>query len=122
MKLRIKGNSIRMRLTRSEVKALAESGIMKEETCFPQGLFHYEVRSRHDIDALQAILEPGMIILEVPHAFSAIWHENDSVGLQASQSLPGGKALKLVLEKDFVCLDDTDEDQSDNYRNPKANC
>jgi hypothetical protein len=24
------------------------------------------------------------------------------------------------LEKDFVCLDDTDEDQSDNYENPKA--
>jgi len=30
--------------------------------------------------------------------------------------------LKLLLEKDFVCLDDTDEDQSDQYDNPNAKC
>jgi len=27
-----------------------------------------------------------------------------------------------LLEKDFVCLDHTTEDQSDNYENPNTTC
>jgi hypothetical protein len=27
-------------------------------------------------------------------------------------------SLYLLVEKDFVCLDETSEDQSDNYENP----
>jgi hypothetical protein len=30
--------------------------------------------------------------------------------------------LFLLIEKDFVCLDNTFEDQSDNYPNPNAVC
>jgi len=29
-------------------------------------------------------------------------------------------ALHLLIEKDFTCLDNVDEDQSDNYPNPLA--
>jgi hypothetical protein len=36
--------------------------------------------------------------------------------------LGNGQSLKLLLEKDFVCLDHTDEDQSDNYPNPNKTC
>jgi hypothetical protein len=32
--------------------------------------------------------------------------------------MENGKELFLLLEKDFVCLDETIEDQSDNYPNP----
>jgi hypothetical protein len=32
------------------------------------------------------------------------------------------KYLFLLVEKDFVCLDNTVEDQSDNYPNPNAVC
>ena len=33
-----------------------------------------------------------------------------------------GKDLFLLIEKDFVCLDHTFEDQSDNYPNPNKLC
>jgi len=33
-----------------------------------------------------------------------------------------GVQLHLLLEKDFVCLDNTAEDQSDNYPNPNKAC
>ena len=30
--------------------------------------------------------------------------------------------VSILLEKDFACLDNTDEDQSDNYPNPNKTC
>lgn len=30
--------------------------------------------------------------------------------------------VNLLIEKDFVCIDNTTEDQSDNYPNPSLNC
>ena len=43
-------------------------------------------------------------------------------GFQHKQALSNGKELFLLVEKDFVCLDNTFEDQSDNYPNPNAHC
>jgi hypothetical protein len=56
----------------------------------------------------------------VPEREIINWPDNDKVSILFSQGLKNGKSLSLLLEKDFVCLDDTDEDQSDNYENPKA--
>lgn len=122
MKLRIKGNSLRIRLTRTEVKTLSETGFLEEKTEFPSGTFRYAVRSVASIPEMSANLENGSVILDVPSQFVASWYEANTVGMKSMQQLPGGQILSLLLEKDFVCLDDTEEDQSDNYQNPKANC
>ena len=42
------------------------------------------------------------------------------VGLENEMEIAPGKILYLLLEKDFKCLDNTTEDQSDNYPNPLA--
>jgi hypothetical protein len=47
------------------------------------------------------------------------WDANDKVGFENTVSLKNGKTLHLLLEKDFTCLDDRGEDESDNYPNPK---
>ena len=70
---------------------------------------------------MQAEFSSGCITLQVPSDFLSAWPDNDQVGIRGEVSSPSG-ALHLLLEKDFVCLDDTEEDQSDNYENPKANC
>lgn len=41
------------------------------------------------------------------------------VGFYHTQTLDDGQKLNLTLEKDFVCLDERSEDQSDNYPNPR---
>ena len=46
------------------------------------------------------------------------WANSDRVGLQHTNLMENGKELFLLVEKDFVCLDETIEDQSDNYPNP----
>ncbi len=120
MKIRIRGNSIRFRLTKSEVAAFCKEGILKEETAFDNSVFTYMLKSSEDQKALQAYFENNTIRLEVPASFVEEWYTNDVVGTRHTQTLKNGKALLLLLEKDFVCMDETFEDQSDNYPNPRA--
>lgn len=44
------------------------------------------------------------------------------VGFNNKMPLDNGEHLFLLVEKDFVCLDNTFEDQSDNFPNPNAVC
>lgn len=119
MKIRIRGNSIRFRLTKSEVKELCTTGRCSETTNFGKGLFTYSVRVDEKARSLEAALQPHAISMHVPPRLLNGWYENEHVGFEDVISLKYGEELHLLLEKDFVCLDDRDEDESDNYPNPK---
>ena len=120
MKLRIRGNSIRYRLTKTEVLSFCENGFYEEETRFHQNIFRYSLYATDQVQELRASCDKNIIKLEVPLAFTINWAQNEEVGISAIQLLEDGSELFLLLEKDFVCLDETFEDQSDNYPNPRA--
>ena len=120
MKIRIKGNSIRIRLTKTEVSVFCDQGIYSEETRFNDKSFHYSLRTSDQDENLRATFNDDTITFFVPKEFTANWAENDEVGIRNLQILDDGTELFLLLEKDFVCLDETFEDQSDNYPNPRA--
>lgn len=121
MKIRIKGNSIRYRITKSEVAMLAETGCLLEKTCFGPGTeqqFSYALETREGIDHLQAAFQDKRITMFIPAQAAKNWPEEQRVGFEQTIQVSPGTNLFLLLEKDFVCLDKTDEDQSDNYPNP----
>jgi hypothetical protein len=122
MKLRIKGNSIRFRLNKSDVQQLSSEGYLEECTHFGNATFTYAIQSDEANAPMHARLETNKIILQVPETFVKGWPENDEVGLKGNMILPDGEDLRMLVEKDFVCLDDTEEDQSDNYQNPNSIC
>lgn len=114
MKIRIKGNSVRFRLTQSEVKQLCEQGIVTEHTSFGDATFNYSVKMVMDKKTMWTEFKNETITLYLPKTLGEGWYENDLVGFEHHQN-----DLYLLLEKDFTCLDNTMEDQSDNYPNPK---
>lgn len=122
MKLRIKGNSVRIRLTKSEVIKIFEEGYLQEETKFLQGRFIYALQSSAEIKTLSAAIADNKITMYVPGDFVKDWSENNVVGCSGNIRVSENENLLLLLEKDFVCLDTTTEDQSDNYSNPKQTC
>lgn len=122
MKLRIKGNSIRIRLTKSEVSLLANTGYLEEQTDFGNNTFTYALRAVDAAETLSASMEANTITMFVPTSFTRDWPENSVVGINASMPVTDNSSLYLLLEKDFVCLDETTEDQSDNYENPNSTC
>lgn len=119
MKIRIKGNSVRFRLTKTEVQALCEKGMVREKTAFNEANFVYAVKVFDKYDNLHASFLNQGIILFLPKHILNDWNANDQVGFYHTQILESGQQLELKLEKDFVCMDETVEDQSDNYPNPK---
>ncbi|MDF0707627.1 DUF7009 family protein [Flagellimonas okinawensis] len=119
MKIRIKGNSIRFRLTQSEVKQLCETGSITETTQFCDNIFHYQVKLIPSLKHLKASYSNNNILMMVPEDDGRNWHHEDTVGFEQEMELNDGKKLHLLLEKDFTCLENRVEDQSDNYPNPK---
>jgi len=114
MKIRIKANAIRFRLTRSEVERFAHEGVIKEVVDFGDDTLTY-VLQRTMQENLFATFKNNIITLFVPEALADDWTSTDRVGIQGK-----GGPLQLLVEKDFTCLDNVEEDQSDNYPNPLA--
>ena len=122
MKIRIKGNTVRYRLSKMEVAALAEHGIPKEETQFINGTLLYAIQQTEGTD-LSAGFTQNMITLYVPKAALQQWANTKQVGIEANTQLPNGNTLYLLLEKDFKCVDPgVTEDQSDYFENPQLTC
>lgn len=120
MKIRIQGNSIRYRLARSEVSSLKTNGNLKEHTAFNGKIFTYRVMTKENLSALEAEFKEDTITLFLPKIESQKWADSNRVGFENDMILDDGQILHLLLEKDFVCLDERTEDQSDNYPNPAA--
>lgn len=122
MKIRIKGNSIRYRLSKSEVTKLAETGYLEEQTLFPQNRFVYALQMVDNQQELAADFTGNKICLYIPAAFVKDWSDNNTIGIDSRIALTETDRLYLLVEKDFICLDETTEDQSDNYENPNKTC
>ena len=123
MKIRIKGNSIRMRLTRSEVDEFAKTGYLEERTEFGNNLFLYALRNDPNATELSASFMGIKMTLRVPPSMAAEWTSSEKVGYNNNMDTGNGKKLFLLLEKDFKCIDaPPHEDQSDNFENPHVVC
>ncbi|HLO69737.1 MAG TPA: hypothetical protein VK167_02645 [Flavipsychrobacter sp.] len=119
MKLRIKGSSIRMRVTKSEMDRFATEGYLEERTEFGNTTFIYALQ-RYDADVMAASFADNTITVFMPATKAQEWATSQKVGYEHNVDLGNGKKLYLLLEKDFKCLDETHENQDDNYDNPAA--
>lgn len=121
MKIRIKGASVRIRLTKSEVAQLVAGTKISDYTPFPVGAFRYAVRPVEG-DALTASFDEGEIALLAPMSLLQGWDGDDRISLEAHMPLNDSESLHLLLEKDFKCLDIREEEQGDYYDNPAESC
>jgi hypothetical protein len=119
MKIRIKGNSIRYRLTKTEVETFCKTGYFEDTTNFGTKKLTYALQAKEDIDMLDAEFLEDTITLFLDIQKSKDWFKTNQIGFSNKAIREDGTELSLLLEKDFVCMDETVEDQSDNYPNPK---
>lgn len=118
MKLRIKGNTIRFRLSKCEVADFAEQNTISETTNFPSNKFNYSLVADAKLDYTDVSFIDSNLIINLPLETAKRWTDSNEVGIYLNISTGEGKTLQLIIEKDFKCLDETIEDQSDNYENP----
>ncbi len=127
MKLRTRAGSLRLRLTRGEVDALASRGLVEESVVVGPGgdgrLVYALVASTAARD-VTARLAGARITVELPAALAREWAASEQVGIEAVQAVGSGDAattLTILVEKDFACLAPrAGEDDADAYPHPGA--
>jgi hypothetical protein len=121
MKLRIKGASLRLRLTQAEVQALAARGRVEEQVPFGSHVnLIYRLCTDPSSRGLHATFDGGVLEIRIPEAMAQAWCASEQVTLAEGQAVPEG-TLRITVEKDFACLAPrTDEDESDNFPHPQT--
>ena len=120
MKIRIKDNSLRYRLTKSEVEQLHTQGEVTGQTEFQSGraVFFYRL-AQSDLMHPTAQFMDGGITVHIPKQTLSEWATTDQVGISHTQDNDEESGLKILIEKDFVCMvTREDEDPNDFYPNP----
>jgi hypothetical protein len=115
MKLRIQGDSLRLRLTRSEVAGLLERGVVEETVHLSGGPgLKYRIRKSAGDAGIRADLTDGALTVHVPASAVEGWATSDEVGMAARDGV-----LRILIEKDFRCLTrPREEDEPDAYPHP----
>ncbi len=125
MKLRLLDDSIRLRLSRDEVVAADEQGIVEGQTRFPDGsVFTFALESLENSSNASASYTRDRMVVKLPAREISTWAKDDTaVSLHGELKLPRGGPLKLLVEKDFKCVSPRgDEDQSNLFQNPEQVC
>ena len=121
MKLRIKGNSLRLRVTPSEVRQLLRNGVIREHvqlSANPKDRLTYAVRSSLSGAATTVAYQLGIVTVCVPEIQLEKWAGSEDVGVYAHVALGDAPGLSVAIEKDFACLDRSDADNEDTFPNP----
>ncbi len=123
MKLRIRENSIRLRLLRGEVAEFAANKILRETIDFGTSQLTYVLQSADAGNDFSARLDTNEIVVSVPAKAARKWAETDLISLSGEQKIADDAYLKILVEKDFVCLERlADEDNRDAYPNLSHEC
>jgi hypothetical protein len=122
MKLRIKGDSLRLRVGPSEVQRLMDSGRVGETIHFTPAA-HMTYALEHSslagcVSVSHTLTEVAVI---VPTSIAQAWANGSDVGIYGA--VPNGfGTVEVAIEKDFACLDSSHAGNLDTYPNPKAAC
>jgi len=119
VKLRIHGNSLRLRLNQAEVAQFSKTGFVEDRVEFAHGTsFAYALESLSDLSSPRAAFQNGWLRVQVPSASAMDWATTDRVGISGEQPLSSGQQLSILIEKDFQCLHGEESKDPDAYPNP----
>lgn len=121
MKLRLLGNKIRLRLSQPEVLALAE--VKQIHSILPinpfeADNFRYSIHCSKDTQNLIVSFEKNVLRIDLPLEKVKSWADGDQVGIEESVIGKSGEEITVLVEKDFKCLTDRGEDESQLFDNP----
>ena len=119
MKLRILGNSVRIRVSQAELVRVVSEGQVEESVKFASGVYlTYRLRAVPSGD-VAASYDGHCVSVDLPSATVERWRHPEEVSISGEQALPDGGRLAILVEKDYACLAPREgEDSSGLFPNP----
>jgi hypothetical protein len=121
MKLRIKDNSLRFRVSQSELASLVDSGRIEKTIYFASdehSRLTYSLECRSSSTHATLLYHPQKVTLVLPKDEVKAWGGSDQVGIYTTADVGPHGTLDLLVEKDYACLDLSDADNHDTFPNP----
>ncbi len=122
MKLRIKDNSLRLRITRPELDQLMKDRRIEAAILFAadgRSRLNYSLEHTASTAAPTVRFDPPSLEVRIPTAQAQKWSLGDDVGIYATIDLGADGKLELTIEKDFACLHGSAEENIDAFPNPE---
>ncbi len=123
MKIRILGNTIRLRVKMHETDSLKRDGLIEEVLEFgpdDSEKLRFKLMSGQENFAIEQ--EEMSICIVVPQRIVHAWATTDLVGFEELITTAKGSQIHILIEKDFACLDGDREDEEGSYPNPVEVC
>jgi hypothetical protein len=118
MKLKLHGNSIRLRLTRREIAEFAQTGRLEETfACGSGRRFAYGIERSEAASAIGVRASEAGIYVVLPSALAAEWTGTDRVGVSGEVAFDDGQSVAVLAEKEFRRVHGANSDP-DLYPNP----
>jgi hypothetical protein len=117
MKLRFKKNSLRLRLNRQEVAALAVGTSIEERVEFPGGALLTYRLSPEGVATGSAELSQSTITIHVPAGSAQAWEASEEIGLYYRSG-----PLEMAIEKDLECTESRSEERDPHAYPRKVAC
>ena len=121
MKLRIQGNSLRIRIRQQELADLNSLGQVVEAVTIgvtPAERLEYALVTA-DTDSLSVSFVDQRITVHLPVGIVTEMVETDRVGIASEVTIAAHQMLAVRVEKDFKCLTPRDED-TDAFPHPEV--
>jgi hypothetical protein len=124
MKIRMQANSIRYRLKEPEVLEFKNAGIITESIQLgtnADSCIHF-ILQKSDNKLIAVQFENNTTVIKIPKEIAEQWTGTSSVGFDAIIEWGDARSLKVLVEKDFECLEANEEENTGAYPNPAKNC
>ena len=122
MKLRIRQNSLRLRLNRSDVEQFRKAGICAEVLRFgPGSELTYTLETSSQWAVMDTRYDRDCIRVLLPLKTAEEWAESDQVSISLQHADESGPSV--LIEKDFQCLNcegRNPSEDADSFPNPLA--
>jgi hypothetical protein len=115
MKLRIQGNSLRLRVTQKEVAKVRDGGHVESFIEFAPGhSLAYVLEGSPNAANMSTTFDGRAIRVTIPIHQMTDWVESDRVGIESRLQT----GVELLVEKDFKCLHRSVDQEPDAYPHP----
>ena|SRR5687768_2336160 len=120
MKVRIQGNSFRFRLKQPEVVALKGEGSIKETVEFgasPASSLSFSLQVKKDAQ-FSVLFKSNTVTFIIPSGVADHWVNSDSVGFEELIDTDESRKIKLLVEKDFSCMQACTDENAGTFEQP----
>ncbi len=119
MKIRIKGDSLRLRLNQSDLRKLETDANCQDSIRFSRSQSLTYTLQVAEVRTVVATFLDDEVIVKIPHDIAKDWISTEQVGISALQEIDRQAELSILIEKDFNCLipREAGEDE-DTFPNP----